>query len=73
MEDEGFVDDDFLAETAWEYVGVHGRAGLVLLDRLVGSAEKAGDPVSAETWRAVREMAEAILSRYEAAASRDGI
>jgi hypothetical protein len=25
MEDEGFVDDGFIEETAWEYVRLHGR------------------------------------------------
>ena len=62
MEDEGFVDDSFLEETAREYVGLHGRECVSLLRRLGGAAERAGDVVGAQTWRAVAEAAERILA-----------
>jgi len=60
MEDEGFVDDSFIEETAWEYVRLHGKECVSLLRRLAEAAERAGDAVSAQTWRAVAEAAERI-------------
>ena len=62
MEDEGFVDDSFIEEMAWEYVSLHGRESVALLRRLGDAAERAGDALSAQTWRAVAEAAERILA-----------
>ena len=62
MEDEGFVDDSFIEEAAWDYVGLHGSACLSVLRQLVGVAEQAGDEVAAQTWRAIAEAAARILS-----------
>ena len=62
MEDEGFVDDGFIEETAWEYVGLHGKQCVPILRRLAAAAEQAGDVVGAQTWRAVAEAAERILA-----------
>jgi len=61
MEDEGFVDDSFIEETAWEYVGLHGRESVPLLRRLAAATERAGDALSAQTWRAIADAAERIL------------
>jgi hypothetical protein len=62
MEDEGFVDDGFIEETAWEYVGLHGQECVPMLRRLAEAAERAGDVVGAQTWRAIAEAAERILA-----------
>jgi hypothetical protein len=62
MEDEGFVDDDFIEETAWEYVGLHGDTCVLVLRKLADAAERAGDHVSAQTWRAIAEAAERMLA-----------
>jgi hypothetical protein len=62
MEDEGFVDDRFIEETAWEYVSLHGKACLSVLRRLAEAAERAGDPLSAQTWRAIGDAAERITA-----------
>ena len=62
MEDEGFVDDGFIEETAWEYVGLHGRECVSLLLRRADAAERAGDIVGAQTWRAIAEAAERIVT-----------
>jgi len=62
MEDEGFVDDSFIQESAWDYVGLHGSACLPVLRQLVGVAEQAGDEVAAQTWRAIAEAAARILA-----------
>jgi hypothetical protein len=62
MEDEGFVDDTFIEETAWEYVGLHGKECVPILRRLAAAAEQTGDALSAQTWRAVAEAAERILA-----------
>ena len=59
MEDEGFVDDSFIEETAWEYASLHGKGCVPLLRR---RAEGAGDAVQAQTWRAIAEAAERILA-----------
>jgi hypothetical protein len=62
MEDEGFVDDSFIEATAWEYVSLHGDRGLSTLLRLAEIAERAGDGLSAQTWRAIAEAAERIIA-----------
>jgi hypothetical protein len=62
MEDEGFVDDDFIAETAWEYIGQHGEASVAMLRSLAETTSRAGDEVSSQTWRAIAEAAARILS-----------
>jgi hypothetical protein len=60
MEDEGFVDDAFIAETAREWVGRHGVNAIPLLRERVRIAEKAGDYLVIETWRGVLKAAEAM-------------
>jgi len=62
MEDEGFVDDGFIEETAWEYASLHGKACVPMLRRLALAAEQAGDTVQAQTWRAIAEAAAHILA-----------
>jgi hypothetical protein len=62
MEDEGFVDDSFIEETAWEYVSLHGRECVTLLRQLADAAQRAGDALSAQTWRAIAEAAERIIN-----------
>src|SRR4051794_25914992 len=42
MEDEGFVDDGFIEETAWEYVGLHGDRCVRVLRQLAEAAEQSG-------------------------------
>jgi hypothetical protein len=61
MEDEGFVDDSFIEETAWEYVALHGSASLSIVRQLAEIADRSGDDISAHTWRAIAEAAERIL------------
>lgn len=61
MEDEGFVDDGFIDETAWEYAGLYGGAGVSRLRELAGAAERAGETITAQTWRAIAEAAERVL------------
>jgi hypothetical protein len=63
MEDEGFVEDDFIEETAWEYVALHGVECVVMLRKLAAAAEKSGELVSAQTWRAIAEAAERIIGK----------
>ena len=60
MEDEGFVDDGFIEETAWEHVGRYGDAAVAVLRELAGAAARAGDEISAQTWRAILDAAERI-------------
>jgi hypothetical protein len=62
MEDEGFVDDGFIEDTAWEYVGLHGDRCVRVLRQLAEAAEQSGDELSAQTWRAIAEAADRILA-----------
>jgi hypothetical protein len=61
MEDEGFVDDDFIEDTAREFFARYGLGSIALLRERAEFAEANGDYLSAETWRAVLEAAEKLL------------
>jgi hypothetical protein len=61
MEDEGFVDDEFIEETARTYVALHGFNCLDLLRERARLAEAAGDYLLAETWRQIVDAAEEML------------
>jgi hypothetical protein len=61
MEDEGFVDDDFIDDTAREFVGRYGFASLAVLREHAAIAEAAGDYLLAQTWREIIEIAEQML------------
>lgn len=69
MEDEGFVDDDFIEETAWEYVARHGNAAIPILRGFAEITERAGDVISAQTWCAI---ADAIERKGMSIGGRDG-
>jgi hypothetical protein len=62
MEDEGYVDDGFIEETAWEYASLHGKDAVPMLWQLAAAAERASDIVGAQTWRAIAEAAKRILA-----------
>ncbi|MBV9015686.1 MAG: hypothetical protein JO058_08500 [Alphaproteobacteria bacterium] len=62
MEDEGFVDDSFIEEMAWEYASLQGKDCVPMLRQLAAAAEQAGDTVAAQTWRAITEAAARILA-----------
>jgi len=61
MEDEGFVDDDFIKETAREFFARYGLSSIPLLRERVALAEAAGDYLTAQTWRALLEAAERLI------------
>ena len=61
MEDEGFVDDEFIEDTAREFVGRYGFASLRLLRERAAIAERAGDYLLAQTWREIVDAAERLL------------
>ena len=62
MEDEGYVDDNFIEETAWEYASLHAKDAVPMLRQLAAAAERGGDIVGAQTWRAIAEVAKRILA-----------
>ena len=62
MEDEGFVDDSFIEETAWECASLHGKDCVAMLRQLAAAAEQAGDTVAAQTWRAIAEAAGRLIA-----------
>ena len=61
MEDEGFVDDDFIDDTARDYVAMHGAGAVALLRERAAIAAATGDYLLAETWRRVIDAAEELL------------
>ncbi len=62
MEDEGYVDDSFIEETAWDYIARHGNAATAVLIERAEIAERAGDAIAAQTCRAIAEAAARILT-----------
>lgn len=64
MEDEGFVDDEFIEEVAREYVGRYGRSGVTMLRERARIADATGDYLLAQSWREMAEAAEAMLGFY---------
>ena len=61
MEDEGFVDDDFIAQQALEYVARYGGSALRLLRERASVAGAAGDYLLVQTWREIVAAAERLL------------
>jgi hypothetical protein len=64
MEDEGFVDDEFIEEVAREYVARYGPSGVAMLRERARIAEAAGDYLLAQSWREMAAAAEAMLGFY---------
>jgi hypothetical protein len=62
MEDEGFVDDDYIEETAWDYTARYGASSLGILRKFAEAAEASGDYIASQTWRAIADVAARILS-----------
>jgi hypothetical protein len=61
MEDEGFVDDEFIDDTAREFVGRYGFVSIKVLRERAAIAEAAGDYLLAETWREIVDAARRML------------
>lgn len=62
MEDEGFVDDDFIAETARRHIALYGVNGIAVLRERARIAEASGDFLLAQTWREIVARAERVVS-----------
>ena len=60
MEDEGFVDDEFIEEVAREYVGRYGPSGVEMLRESARIAAASGDYLLAQSWREIAEAAERL-------------
>ena len=61
MEDEGFVDDEFIEETARDFVGRYGFDALPALRDHAAIAEASGDYLLTQTWRRIVEAAGEML------------
>jgi hypothetical protein len=61
VEDEGFVDDDFIEETARKYVGRYGFNSIPILRERAGIAEAAGNVLLAQAWREMAEAAKRMM------------
>jgi hypothetical protein len=62
MEDEGFVDDDFIAETARDFVVRYGETAAVMLRERARLATAAGAPLLAQAWSDMAAAADALLA-----------
>ena len=65
MEDEGFVDDEFIAETARRCIALHGLKGIAVLRERARIAEASGDFLLAQTWREIVALAERMIAGLE--------
>jgi hypothetical protein len=61
MEDEGFVEDDFIEDTAREYVIRYGFDGASMLRERAEIAAKAGNFLLTQAWRDMAEAAERMI------------
>jgi hypothetical protein len=61
MEDEGFVDDEYIEQTARDFVGRYGHGAVAMLRQRAEIAAAAGDFLLAQTWREVLEAAEQMM------------
>jgi len=61
MEDEGFVDDEFIDNTARDYVGRFGVDAIRVLRKHAEIAAAAGDYLLVQTWREIVEAAEQMI------------
>ncbi|HTV89418.1 MAG TPA: hypothetical protein VME41_10420 [Stellaceae bacterium] len=69
MEDEGFVDDDFIEDAAREYIARWGIDAVPMLQERAAIAEAACDTLLAQAWRdmvAVAERVTAIVTDWDA-------
>ncbi len=62
MEDEGFVDDDFIADTARDFIGRFGSSALAVLAERAEIAAASGHYLMAQTWREILEAAQHIVA-----------
>ena len=61
MEDEGFIDDDFIEDTARDYVHRFGLKSVAILRQRAAIAEQAGEYVLAAGWREMADTAQRLL------------
>ncbi|HTV89569.1 MAG TPA: hypothetical protein VME41_11190 [Stellaceae bacterium] len=61
MEDEGFVEDDFIEDTARDFVGRFGEHAAGMLRERAAIAEQAGAYLLAQAWREMADLAEQML------------
>ena len=64
MEDEGFVDDEFIEEVARDYVARYGPSGIAMLQERARIADATGDYLLAQSWREIAEAAEQLAGFY---------
>jgi hypothetical protein len=64
MEDEGFVDDEFIEETARGFVARYGEPAAAMLRERARLAETAGAYLLALAWRDMAAAADTMLAIY---------
>lgn len=65
MEDEGFISDDLIEDTAREYVGRYGYNSVALLRERAEIAHNAGELLLAQVWNDIAEAAERMTGLYQ--------
>lgn len=65
MEDEGFVDDEFIADIARRHIALYGLNGIAVLRERARIAEAAQDFLLAQTWREIVALAERMVAEIE--------
>jgi hypothetical protein len=61
MEDEGFVEDDFIEDTARDYVARYGENAAAMLRERAAIAAAAGAYLLAQAWTEMAETTEQML------------
>ena len=64
MEDEGFIDDEFIEDGARDYVARYGLDAVGLLRERARIAASAGQGLLAQAWADMADAAERVLSPY---------
>lgn len=65
MEDEGFITDDLIEDTARDYVARYGWHSLDTLRERAAIAEQAGDWLLAQTWNEIADIAERLIGLHQ--------
>ena len=64
MEDEGFIDDDFIEDGARDYAARYGLAAVAMLRDRARIAEVAGDHLLAQAWQEMADEAGRLLGVF---------
>jgi hypothetical protein len=64
VEDEGFIDDDFIEDNARDYAARYGVDAVAMLRERANIAEAAGNQLLAQAWQEMAEAAGFLLGMF---------